>query len=53
MRMQLSFVLAAMNMDGEVRRGDDILTDALVVNLESAGAVHTGGRGADNICDAL
>ena len=40
-------------LDGEVGRGDDVLTDTLVVYLEPAGAVHMGGCGPDNTLDDL
>ena len=38
---------------GQVRRGDDILPYALVVDLEPARAVHQGGGGPDNIYDLI
>ena len=38
-------------LDGEVGRGDDILADPLVVDLEPAGAVHMGGCSPDNVRD--
>lgn len=40
-------------LDGEIGRGDDILADALVMDLEPAGAVHVGGCGPDNVRDQL
>ena len=35
-------------LDGKVRRGDDILPDSLVVNLEPSRTVHQGGGSTDD-----